>query len=261
MSLILSERRLEFFRKKTISFIKSKVRESKTKGVILGLSGGIDSALVAKLCVESGVDIHVLIMPGKGVSARRDTEDAIRLARKLKIKYDVIEISRIIESITKTLPETALKKNKIALGNIKPRVRMMMLYFYANLENRLVVGTGNKTELTLGYFTKYGDGGVDFLPIGCLYKTQVRQLARHVGLPKEIIPKVPSAGLWAGQTDEGEIGLKYEDMDNILSHLEKYSPKETVKKLGLDRNSIELILGRMSKNKHKLRIPPVLKLF
>jgi NAD+ synthase len=139
---------------------------------------------------------------------------------------------------------------------------MILNYVYANLEGKIVIGTGNKTELLLGYFTKYGDAGVDILPIGDLYKTQVRQVARYLKLPKEIIDKVPSAGLWPGQTDEAEIGAGYEEIDNILYLLiEKgYSQEETATKLNVELELVKDLYERMKRNEHKRKTPAVTKL-
>lgn len=199
--------------KKNISdWIKKQVNLAGAKGVVLGLSGGIDSALVAVLAKKAvGKNLICLIMPCN--SLKEDIKDAKALARKFRISTKCVNLEPIYKTLVKALP----KAGKKAHGNLKARLRMIILYYYANKLNYLVAGTGNKSELMIGYFTKYGDAGVDILPIADLFKAQVRELATCLGVPKAIINKVPSAGLWAGQTDEEEIGISYSDLDSILS--------------------------------------------
>jgi NAD+ synthase len=135
----------------------------------------------------------------------------------------------------------------LAIANLKPRLRMLTLYYFANKLNYLVVGTGNKSELTMGYFTKYGDGGVDILPLGDLLKSEVKQLAVELNVPHEIINKAPSAGLWAGQTDEGEMGITYAELDKILSG----------DLAGIGKNKIELVNKRKTQSHHKRNLPEI----
>jgi len=198
---------------KIISWIKRKVKESNSKGIVLGLSGGIDSAVAAALCSRAlgREKVLALFMPCK--SNPEDIRDAKLVARQLKVRTRLIDLTGPYESFLKVLP----RAKKLAKNNLKPRLRMAALYYFANKLNYLVCGTGNKSELMAGYFTKYGDGGVDILPIGDLLKRQVRQLARELGLPGKIIAKPPTAGLWKGQTDEGEMGITYDVLDEILS--------------------------------------------
>ncbi|TET96414.1 MAG: NAD(+) synthase, partial [Anaerolineales bacterium] len=146
---------------------------------------------------------------------------------------------------------------KVALGNLMARVRMVVWYAKANQNNLLVLGTGNKSELMVGYFTKYGDGGTDILPIADLYKVNVRDLARHVKVPEHIVTNVPTAGLWAGQTDEGEIGVTYDEIDTILFlHIERgYSPDE-IKSYGIDPGKVDRVLGMMARSHHKRELLP-----
>ncbi|HIP57929.1 MAG TPA: NAD(+) synthase, partial [Archaeoglobus profundus] len=140
------------------------------------------------------------------------------------------------------------------------RVRMTICYYYANSLGYLVAGTGNKSELMTGYFTKYGDGGVDFLPIGDLYKTEVFELAKYLGVPEKIIKKIPSAGLWAGQTDEDELGITYNKLDTILKGLEiGYSPNEICKIYNVKEEDVRRVIHLIESSKHKRELPPIVK--
>lgn len=235
-------------------WIKNRVSETKAKGVVLGLSGGIDSAVTAKLAVDAGVDVKALIMPDK-LASKEDIEDAVKFAEELRIKYEVIPLDKLLDTFEFVCPSG--NEDEVAWGNVKARLRMILLYVTANLEGRLVLGTGNRTELLLGYFTKYGDGGVDLLPIGGLYKTRVRELARYLALPEKIIGKTPSAGLWPGQTDEGELGMSYEVIDQVL-HLivdEDKTLDEAAEKLGVDKDKIASLAKRIESNQHKRKQP------
>ncbi|MEW5760546.1 MAG: NAD(+) synthase, partial [Candidatus Thermoplasmatota archaeon] len=148
-----------------------------------------------------------------------------------------------------------------SIGNLKARIRMLLLYAYANSKNLIVVGTGNKTELLCGYFTKFGDGGADILPIGDLYKTQVREMARFLEIPEKIINKVPSAGLWKGQTDEDELGIKYEKLDKILYGIELGLDKNEISnKVELPIKEVERIMNMVELTKHKRKFPLIPKI-
>jgi NAD+ synthase len=265
MKLILDEKALDKCKEKIEGSIRAIVKESDSRGCILGLSGGIDSSLVLSLAASSGIDVHALIMPENGVSSEEDVRDAVDLARSLNVSCSTIRINPILDSIDKVFPWEEFRQNekKTCFGNAKARVRMTLNYLAANMERRIVLGTGNKTEILLGYSTKYGDGGVDIQPVGDLYKSQIRQLARHVGVPERILAKVPSAGLWPGQTDEGEIGASYGDMDRILYFLvdEGLSIKETSKRMGATPAEVEKIRLMMKRNSHKREMPKVTKLF
>lgn len=243
-------------REKIVSFIRSGVEISGTKGAVIGLSGGIDSALTAYLAAEAlgSKNVLGLLLPEKGITSEQDIDDAIEVAKILKIDHQVIEISQVLSTYSTVIPAFD-RKNLPANGNLKARTRMCILYYHANLMNRMVIGTGNKTELLLGYFTKYGDGGVDMDPIGGLYKTQVRGLARHIGIPIQIIEKTPTAGLWSGQTDEGELGVSYEMADQILEMLvDEKKPVPEIKKK-FPPQIVERLIDRISASGHK-RVPP-----
>jgi len=196
-------------------WIGEKVQEAKAEGVVVGLSGGIDSSVVAYLAKRAlGEKVLGLIMPC--YNKRVDEDYARLIAKKLNIKTERISLNPVYESLLEVLPPG----KKIALANLKPRLRMLTLYYFANNLNYLVAGTGNKSEILIGYFTKYGDGGCDILPLGDLLKTEVRRLAEELRIPKEIIKRPPTAGLWEDQTDEGEIGITYEELDKAIMAIE-----------------------------------------
>ncbi len=241
---------------KIAAFIKSKVRESGAQGAVIGLSGGIDSTLTTYLTVRALGPDNVLgiMLPESGVTSKYDVDDAVEVARVLGIEHKVIEISPVLQAFSSTIPGFDSAANT-ANGNLKARTRMCILYYHANLMHRMVVGTGNKTELLLGYFTKYGDGGVDIEPIGGLYKTQVRELARHMGIAASIINKTPTAGLWPGQTDESELGVSYEMADRILAMLVDENKDASLVKKKFPPEMVDRLAARISSNEHK-RMPP-----
>jgi NAD+ synthase len=195
-----------------ISWIRKQVKLSGAKGIVLGLSGGIDSAVVAALCKEAVGKDRVLVLFLPCNSNAQDLKDARLVASKLGLKSKLVDLSGVYNNFLKALPPAG----GLAKGNLKPRLRMSTLYYFANKLNYLVCGTGNKSELLVGYFTKYGDGGVDILPIADLFKRQVRKLAGELKIPQGVITKPPTAGLWHGQTDEGEMGITYDELDDIL---------------------------------------------
>jgi len=199
-------------------WIRDKATKAKAEGVVFGLSGGIDSAVVAALSIKVfPKNTLAIIMPCYNLET--DTDDAMDLINKFNVSYKIIDLSKIYDSFIYLLKDKEKEKEesfKLAEANVKPRLRMITLYYFANKLNYLVVGTGNKSELVIGYFTKYGDGGADILPLGNLLKNQVKELAEYLGIPKKIINKPPSAGLWAGQTDEEEIGINYNQLDEYL---------------------------------------------
>jgi NAD+ synthase len=198
-----------------VDWLKDQLEESGTNGFVLGLSGGLDSAVCAALIRKATDNCLGLILPIE--SDVKDLDDAANIANILNVKTQYVDLTTVYNNLMKMLPGG----DRLALGNLKARLRMVVLYYHANLHNYLVCGTGNKTEISLGYFTKHGDGACDILPIGDLYKGEVRELARELNIPQSIIQKVPSAGLWSGQTDEGEIGCTYEEMDDALQKIQR----------------------------------------
>ncbi|MCX9083914.1 MAG: NAD+ synthase [Candidatus Methanoperedens sp.] len=239
-----------------VKFIRSSFQNSAATGAVIGLSGGIDSALTAYLTVEAlGKDkVLGLMLPEKGISTKEDIDDALEIGKILGIDYNIIEISHILSSFSSVIPVFS-SNAKTANGNLKARTRMCILYYHANLMNRMVMGTGNKTELLLGYFTKYGDGGVDLDPIGDIYKTQVRGLSRYMGVPLRIIEKTPTAGLWPGQTDESELGVSYEMADRILTML--VDKKRTISEVKnkFPPEIVDKLAERISSSGHKRMMP------
>lgn len=212
------------------------------------MSGGVDSALTAKLAVMvlGKGNIMALILPNIGVNKPKNIKDAQNWASELGIKQHTIPINPFIEGYEK-LP---WKFSGLAGMNIQARVRMTILYHFANTNNAVVLGTGNKTELMLGYFTKYGDGACDVLPIGNLYKTDVWKISEYLGLPEVIVHKTASAELMRDQTDEAEIGMEYHEIDKILQKFEK-GKKPSGK-------SEQKLYDRMMTNRHKGNLPPII---
>ena len=201
-----------------VEWLEAQVSASGGGGAVLGLSGGIDSAVVAALCVRAFAD-HTLgvIMPCESDPA--DSADARLVAERFALPSCTVDLTTTLHTFSASLAascEQAPGDERATVANIKARLRMTTLYAFANHLGYRVIGTGNASELAIGYFTKYGDGGVDLLPLGNLTKTTVRELARHLGVPQPVIDKPPSAGLWSGQTDEGEMGFSYEELDAYL---------------------------------------------
>jgi len=230
-----------------VSWMRKQVKIAQVKGIVMGLSGGIDSSVVAALAKEAVGKNRLLVLILPVHSQIQDLKDAKIVAQKLGIETKIIDLSKIYDNLIKILP----KANKLALANLKPRLRMLTLYYFANKLNYLVCGTGNKSELMVGYFTKHGDGATDILPIGNLLKRQVRALAKELGVPKHIITKPPTAGLWPGQTDEGEMELTYNELDDILERM-KRNKRQIARK-----NKIEKVKMMIRRSEHKRRGPSI----
>ncbi|ELZ75143.1 MULTISPECIES: NAD+ synthase [Haloferax] len=255
--LLLSDEELEAHREHITTFIEDTVEAAGADGAVIGLSGGIDSTLTAFLAVEAlgKESLHGLVMP----SVANDEDmmsDAEGVAEMLGIEYDVVEIQPIAETFFDTFPEAA--DDRMAAGNVYVRTRAVLNYFVANHENRIVLGTGNRAEAMTGYFTKYGDQAVDCNPIGNLYKQQVRQLAAHVGVPEDLVLQTPSAEMWSGQTDEGELGLTYDALDAILAlHVDgPLSKSATTRHLDVTEEQVDRVVGLVEGSAHKRSMPP-----
>ncbi|NJE86079.1 NAD+ synthase [Thermococcus sp. CX2] len=235
-----------------VSFIREKVKEASATGVVIGISGGIDSATTAYLAVKALGKEKVLglIMP---YYENGDVEDAKLVCKNLGIEYKLINIKPIVDEFEKAVSELDVKSK----GNIMARTRMILLYAYANSMNRLVLGTSNRSELLTGYFTKWGDGASDYAPLINLYKTEVWELAKRLGVPEKIIQKKPTAGLWEGQTDEDELGISYKLLDEILWRLVdlKMSKEEIAEELGISLEKVEYVESLVKRSEHKRRLP------
>ncbi len=236
------------------TWLKDRVAEAGARGCVVGLSGGVDSAVVAALCRRAfpGATLAA-VMPCH--SQPEDVADARLVAGTLGLPVVEVDLGPVYDAFLVALGSAAVppqltapedeERTRLARANLKPRLRMMTLYALANRLSYLVVGTGNRSELAVGYFTKYGDGGVDLLPLGGLVKQEVRALASHLGLPERIVNRVPSAGLWVGQTDEGELGLSYEALDRyLLTGRAEPEAAERIRRLA-------------ALSEHKRRMPPV----
>jgi NAD+ synthase len=241
-------------------FIRGHVEVAKARGVVVGLSGGIDSALVAKLSCESLGPDRVTGISLPDADSSGSMKDEVRdYARDLGIAFKEIPIGSIESSVMGALGGRS--PDNVMRGNIKARIRMIMLYTEASRTKSLVAGTGNKSEILLGYYTKYGDGGVDIQPIGDLYKTSVWALGRELGLPESVIKRPPTAGLWEGQTDEGDLGFTYEFADKVLVGIERLlEPEEIAEKLGVSLEKVMAVVSRVKVNRHKRRPAPIPKL-
>ncbi len=203
-------------------WIRHQMKLAGAGGAVLGLSGGLDSSVLGVLCKRAlGPSVRGLMLPCH--SDPVDEVHARLVAERFDISTETIDLGPAFDLLASILPPG----DKLAVANLKARLRMMVLYYYANQLGYLVMGSGNKSELMVGYFTKYGDGAVDLLPLGGLLKTQVRVLASELGIPREILDKPPSAGLWKGQTDEGEMGITYEELDMALVALQGVRQEDT----------------------------------
>jgi NAD+ synthase len=240
-------------------FIGDKVRDARAKGVVLGLSGGLDSAVVASLCARAiGPDKVLCLLMPESATPRQEMDDALELAKTLAVEQMVVQLDPVMEGFRQQLGGDVHPQ---AFGNIKARARMCILYYHGQLRNYLVMGTGNKSETLMGYFTKHGDGGVDYQPIGDLYKTQVRALAEDIGLPRKFLEKPPSANLLPGQTDEDDLGITYEDLDRILLGIELgMTDEEVAERAGTDAPEVARVRGVVLSTRHKRRIPLAPKL-
>ncbi len=240
-------------------FVRHHVEMSGGSGVIIGLSGGLDSVTVSKLCCDAlGPDRVLNIYMPSATSSAQDLRDAEELCCLTGAELCVIDICPAVEAFRSILP--GMERTDVA-GNVMARCRMVVLFHHARLMGRVVMGTSNKSELLTGYFTKFGDGGSDFCPLGDLYKTEVRELARQIGVPQAIIDKAPSAGLWGGQTDEIEMGMTYDELDQVLFGIEKGLDDEAIAaetSISMDKVSRARSMYRCSVHKRKMPLIPKL---
>lgn len=228
---------------KIVNWIKEVVLSANAKGTILGLSGGVDSAVVSLLCKKAFPnDTLCLMMPC--YSDGSDEEHALLIAEKNNLEVEKIKLDNVYDIFRKEI-NSPLDDSKFALGNIKARLRMITLNYYAAKRGYLVVGPTNKSEFTIGYYTKHGDSGVDIMPIADYLKKDVYELAKFLDVPGEIINKVPTAGLWEGQTDENEMKMSYDQLDNFI---DSGSAENSI------RNKIEMMIDR---SEHKRRFPKI----
>jgi NAD+ synthase len=236
-------------------FVAGYVKAASAKVVVIGLSGGLDSAAVAALCVRALQSEKVLglVLPSASTPAQ-DTGDAVAHAKELGIEHKTIDIEPIIEKYMAALPD-----NKVARGNLAARTRMNILYHYAYVRQGLVAGTSDRSELMIGYFTKFGDGGADLLPIAGLYKTQVRALGSYLELPEAILQKKSGPRLWVGHTAEGELGMGYETIDPLLVMMvdRKKTPRQAAAALGVPLAHATKVHEMVKKSVHKRALPPV----
>lgn len=236
---------MELIAERIVRWLWEKVEAAGAKGLVVGLSGGVDSACTAALAKRAvGDEVLGVLMPCH--SDPVDAEYALMAAGALGIETMTVDLGPAYDALLGALPPDG----RMAAANVKPRLRMTALYYLASARNNLVAGTGNKSELMIGYFTKYGDGGVDLEPLGGLYKRQVIELAHVLGVPQAIIDRPPSAGLWAGQTDEGEMGITYLVLDTTLAAIEV---GETA---GVDPQVLARVRDMIARSEHKRHVPP-----
>ncbi len=232
------------------------------KKAIIGLSGGIDSSVAACLVARAlgNKNITAILMPDLGTTSKQSIEDAKLLVKKLKIKHYTAPINEFIQYFNKINKQLKFKNDIYAIANIKARTRMMMLYYFANLNNALVVGTSDKSEIALGYTTKYGDNAADILVIGDLWKTEVIEIGRFLGIPSSILKKKPTAELIIGQTAEKELGASYEVLDKILKmYIEEDLSVQQIIGKGFNKKIVNNVVDRVRLNEHKRRSPIIIR--
>ncbi|WP_236913208.1 NAD(+) synthase [Clostridium sp. Cult1] len=225
-----------------IEWLRNKAIEAGGEGLVFGLSGGIDSAVVAALSKKAFPNNSLgIIMPCH--SNPLDEEHGLLVAESLGLTTKKVELSKVYDEFIESFDFKSV--NKLAMANIKPRLRMTTLYYFAQNYNYLVIGSSNKSEFTIGYFTKHGDSGVDLLPLASFVKKDIWDMAKYLNIPKEIIEKPPTAGLWENQTDEDEMGFGYDILDNYI--INKTGPKNLVERIKKMNNNSE----------HKRNFPPI----
>jgi NAD+ synthase len=243
-------------------FIRAYIENSGAKGIVLGMSGGIDSNTIAALSALAigGDKVIGLMLPEKETHANKDIEDAKKVADKYGIQTQLCDITPALEGVYQTIAIFD-PADRLCKGNIKARTRMIYIYYYANKLNKIVCGSSDKSETMMGYFTKWGDVAADIAPIMDLYKTQVRKLAEHIGIPIELAKKPSTPALWPNQSAEGELGIKYDLLDLILFGIERFmDAKEIADQLGIEESIVQGIKKRWLGVEHKRRMPLTPKL-
>lgn len=239
--------------KKIQSFLEMQLKKTNSSGFIFGMSGGIDSAVIAYMCKETlSKKILAIIMPDSKITPKKETEDALNMIDKLGFEYKLIDIHPIINEYSKYL-----EPNDWAEGNLRARIRTNILYYYSNAKKLLVLGSSDRSEYEIGYFTKFGDGASDVAPIISLYKIQVRELAKFLNVPHNIIEKKSSPHLWKEHEAEKEIGASYEEIDSILYlYLDKKLTKEQITDMTKISPDIVMKVINLTKNSEHKRLPP-----
>ena len=243
--------------KRICRFIKEYVKNAGAKGIVLGLSGGIDSGTIAALSslAIGGENVLGLLLPENENFSQKDIDDAKVVAEQFHLQTQICDMSEALSGLYNAIPVFD-QSDRLCKGNVKARVRMIYLYYFANKQTRIVCGSSDKSETMMGYFTKWGDAAADIAPIMDLYKTQVRKLAIQLGIPKDIALKPSTPALWPNQLAESELGIKYETLDLILYGLERFvTPKEIANQLDVENALIETVKSRWLANEHKRRMP------
>ncbi|MDQ2051135.1 NAD+ synthase [Natronolimnohabitans sp. A-GB9] len=267
-SFVTDRSDLDRVRSRIVDDIRTAVADAGAEGVVVAMSGGIDSTVTAALAVEALGGDRVL---GLGLPCHKrdqtDVSEARTIADGLGIEFEEIRLRPVLEAFEETITDTVDDRDSDgnrpyerthAVGNATARLRMCCAYYAANRQRRLVLGTANRSELLLGYFTKYGDGAADRFPLGDLYKTEVRALAKHIGVPRRIVSKEPSAGFWANQTDADELGATYDDIDPLLQRLvdDDESIVDAADALEIDRETARSVAWLCAETEHKRAMPP-----
>ncbi|MFO7836754.1 MAG: NAD+ synthase [Candidatus Thorarchaeota archaeon] len=245
---------LDDAKKDICNFISQYLQEAGLEGVVLGLSGGIDSALTAALACEAlgSESVKTFMMPVSAEKDQRNINDAKSVAENIGITTQLFEIGPAVDFY-----KSKMSLDRLSEANLTARLRMVVLYAEANQNDLLVLGTGNKSEIMAGYFTKYGDGAADILPIGDLYKTNIFNLTEFMRLPKFLLTKAPSAGLWPGQTDEGELGVTFDVLDTVLFMLyEQNAEEKEILEYGVSEQDLNRVKQLVRQSEHKrARVP------
>lgn len=253
-NFVVTEQNVNIYVQRIANWIRTKMEEANRKGLVLGMSGGVDCSVVARICQVANVPIHLVLMPYDANTKNANSQiHAMELVKKFGFTYHIFDIKPVVDALTISMQEefssaSSDANHTLANANIRPRIRMTYLYQFAQLNNYFVVGTGNMSERTVGYFTKWGDGACDINPLGFLTKAEVYIIAKFLEIPYSIIDKKPSADLWENQTDEEELGMSYLQIDN-------YILKGTSGSSAID----DLIKHRSMLSKHKLEEIPVFK--